>query len=261
MEVDTQAADQSLQEKTYAFVNDVINTATAVEYQGHFTVVLTHIPLYKPEGVCVDGPFFDFHAGGGVKEQNHLSADASRGFLEGIFGLNGDPNAPGHGLGRKGVVLNGHDHEGCDTYHYINQTEEGDERQWRVIRWPAAKADQLPGKPGVPGLREITVRSMMAMYGGYAGLLSVWFDEDTWEWKFEFATCALGRQYFWWFVHVLDLIVLVAIVIYGVLQTAVAAGFNVDKWTGEKVAPPPATANGNGVKKPVDVANGEAKRE
>ncbi|KAK6948921.1 hypothetical protein Daesc_008992 [Daldinia eschscholtzii] len=261
MNLDTPAADQSLQDKTYAFVNDVINTATAVEYQGHFTVVLTHIPLYKPEGVCVDGPFFDFHAGGGVKEQNHLSADASRGFLEGIFGLNGDPNAPGHGLGRKGVVLNGHDHEGCDTYHYINQTEEGDERQWRVIRWPAAKADQLPGKPGVPGLREITVRSMMAMYGGYAGLLSVWFDEDTWEWKFEFATCALGRQYFWWFVHILDLIVLVAIVIYGVLQTAVAAGFNVDKWTGEKVAPPPATANGNGVKKPVDVANGEAKRE
>ncbi|KAI1464342.1 uncharacterized protein F4812DRAFT_208154 [Daldinia caldariorum] len=260
MNLDTPAADQSLQDKTYAFVNDVINTATAVEYQGHFTLVLTHIPLYKPEGVCVDGPFFDFHTGGGVKEQNHLSADASRGFLEGIFGLNGDSNAPGHGLGRKGVVLNGHDHEGCDTYHYINQTE-GDERQWRVTRWPTAKADQLPGKPGIPGLREITVRSMMAMYGGYAGLLSVWFDEDTWQWEYEFAYCTLGRQYFWWFVHIFDLIVLVAIVVYGVLQAAIAAGFDVDKWPTAKTTVPPVTTNGNGVKKPIHVANGEATKE
>ncbi|KAI1643357.1 hypothetical protein F4815DRAFT_432912 [Daldinia loculata] len=263
MNLDTPAADQSLQDKTYAFVNDIINTATAVEYQGQFTLVLTHIPLYKPDGVCVDAPFFDFHPGGGVKEQNHLSADASRGFLEGIFGLNGDPSAPGHGMGRKGVVLNGHDHEGCDTYHYINQTEEGDERQWRVTRWPTARTGELPGKPGVPGLREITVRSMMAMYGGNAGLLSVWFEEDTWEWKYEFATCALGRQYFWWFVHVFDLIVVVAIVVYGVLQAAVAAGFDIDKWPAAKTNAPPitvsVTANGNGVKKPVRVGNGEAK--
>ncbi|KAI1652787.1 hypothetical protein F4813DRAFT_394335 [Daldinia decipiens] len=262
MNLDTPAADQSLQDKTYAFVNDVINTATAVEYQGQFTLVLTHIPLYKPEGVCVDAPFFDFHAGGGVKEQNHLSPDASRGFLEGIFGLNGDPSAPGHGTGRRGVVLNGHDHEGCDTYHYINQTEEGEERQWRVTRWPAAKADELPGKPGVPGLREITVRSMMAMYGGNAGLLSVWFEEDTWEWKYEFVTCALGRQYFWWFVHVFDLVVLVAMVVYGALQAAVAAGFDIDKWLVAKTDAPPitvsVTANGNGVKRPVPIGNGEA---
>ncbi|KAI0377538.1 hypothetical protein F5Y04DRAFT_176125 [Hypomontagnella monticulosa] len=254
MNLDTPAADQSLQDKTYAFVNDVINTASAVEYAGHFTVVLTHIPLYKPEGVCVDSPFFDFHAGGGVKEQNLLSSDASRGFLEGIFGLNGDPNSPGEGKGRRGVVLNGHDHEGCDTYHYINQTE-GDERQWRVTRWEAARADDLPGRPGVPGLREITVRSMMGGFGGNAGLLSVWFNEKTWEWEFEFANCALGTQYYWWFVHFLDLIVLALLVVYGALEVA---GFGIEKSPIAKTTASPVPKGDAVQKKHI---NGDAKKE
>ncbi|CAJ2500756.1 Uu.00g036090.m01.CDS01 [Anthostomella pinea] len=230
MNLDTPAAEQSLQDKTYGFINDVINTASAVEYKGHFTLVLTHIPLYKPEGICVDAPYFSFHEGGGVREQNQLSADASRGFLEGIFGLNGDPNAPGSGRGRRGVILNGHDHEGCDTYHYINQTLEGDERQWQVTRWPAAQSSRLPTQSGAPGLREITVRAMMGQYGGNAGLLSVWFDEDSWEWNFDFATCPLGRQYFWWAVHVFDLIVVVVMLSLGILKACLAAGLDVDKW-------------------------------
>ncbi|KAI1497015.1 hypothetical protein F5X99DRAFT_421704 [Biscogniauxia marginata] len=224
MNLDTPAADQSLQDNTYTFINDVITTSSAVEYKGHFTLVLTHIPLYKPEGVCVDAPYFSFHPSGGVQEQNQLSSDASRGFLEGIFGLNGDPNAPGGGGGRRGVILNGHDHEGCDTYHYINQTLEGEERQWQVARWSSARDDQLPGRSGLPGLREITVRSMMGGFGGYAGLLSVWFDQDSWEWRFEFDTCALGTQYIWWAIHFLDLIVVVALVVYGVSEAALKAG-------------------------------------
>ncbi|KAI1768148.1 hypothetical protein GGR53DRAFT_479206 [Hypoxylon sp. FL1150] len=255
MNLDTPAADQSLQDKTYSFVNDVINTATAVEFQGHFTLVLTHIPLYKAEGVCVDAPYFSFHNGGGVKEQNQLSADASRGFLEGIFGLNGDPNAPGQGRGRRGVVLNGHDHEGCDTYHYINQTER-DERQWRAMRWPSAQMDGLPGKAEVPGLREITVRSMMGGFGGNAGLLSVWFDEKDWEWRFEFANCALGTQYFWWFVHILDLITLAVLAVHFVLQIA---------WVDNESEPATTTSNSITAKSKKDresvpVGNGTTKK-
>ncbi|KAI1398027.1 hypothetical protein F4819DRAFT_469937 [Hypoxylon fuscum] len=252
MNLDTPAAEQSLQDKTYAFLNDVINTASAVEYQGHFTLVLTHVPLYKPEGVCVDAPYFSFHAGGGVKEQNQLSADASRGFLEGIFGLSGDPSAPGGGMGRRGVVLNGHDHEGCDTYHYVNQTEE--DRQWQVTKWPTARAEKLPGKSGVPGLREITVRSMMGEFGGNAGLLSVWFDENEWEWQFEFANCAFGTQYPWWGVHILDLITLGVLVVYGVLR---AAGFDAENPSGSKG--PSSTHTKGDTKKPVHIANGNTK--
>lgn len=235
MNLDTPALTPELQDHTYAFVNDVINTAAAVEYQGQFTVVLTHIPLYKPEGVCVDAPFFDFHPaddGGGVKEQFQLSADASKGFLEGIYGLHKDSNAPGNGKGRRGVVINGHDHEGCDIYHFVNQTDgqSPEDRAWEVVRWEDATKRGIPGQPGHPGLREITVRSMMGGFGGNAGLLSAWFDETTWEWRYEFVNCALGKQYFWWFVHIFDLIIVGLVIVYGVLVVLVASGVDADRW-------------------------------
>lgn len=218
MNLDTPVLSSELQDQTYRFVNDVINTATAVEFKGHATVLLTHVPLYKPEGVCVDAPLFTFHDGDGtLREQNQLSADASRGIVEGIFGLSGDPTAPGSGRGRRGVILNGHDHEGCDTYHFVNQSSHGDDddaaaaaaaadREWQVRRFGEAAAEALPAHPALPGVRELTVRSMMGGYGGNAGLLSAWFDEDEWEWKFEFENCALGTQYVWWGIHVFDLI-------------------------------------------------------
>ncbi|KAI0127108.1 hypothetical protein BJ170DRAFT_631068 [Xylariales sp. AK1849] len=234
MNLDTPAIAPELQDQTYSFVNDVINTASAVEFQGHFTVVLTHIPMYKHKGVCVDAPFFDFHGpddGGGVKEQYQLSADASKGFLEGIFGLHGDSNAPGNGKGRRGVILNGHDHEGCDIFHFINQTEgqSPEHRQWEAVRWNEASDNKIVGRPGHPGLREVTVRSMMGGFGGNAGLLSAWFDETDWEWRFEFVNCALGKQYFWWFVHIVDLITIGVLLVYGILVLASAAGPDVDR--------------------------------
>ncbi|KAJ4419577.1 hypothetical protein N0V82_004880 [Gnomoniopsis sp. IMI 355080] len=280
MNLDTPVATSELQDQTYSFINDVINTATAVEFKGHFTVVLTHVPLYKPEGTCVDAPYFTFHDDGTLKEQNQLSADASKGFVEGIFGLNGDASAAGGGMGRRGVVLNGHDHEGCDTWHFINQSEparqsdgpqssdsadeleeplhsndggepdqfdradDGDDaekpdaprdselladttppdepthpvREWQARTWRNATSEGIVSAPSLPGVREITVRSMMGGYGGNAGLLSAWFDEETWEWRFEYATCALGTQHLWWAVHITDLIVAVLLVVYGVMS-------------------------------------------
>lgn len=219
MNLDTPVVTTELQDQTYQFINDVINTASAVEYNGHFTVVLTHVPLYKPEGVCVDAPYFSFHDHDGtLKEQNQLSSDASKGIVEGIFGLSGDLTAPGNGRGRRGVILNGHDHEGCDTYHFINQSETSEERLWQARTWQNATDETVIGQPSLPGVREITVRSMMGGYGGNAGLLSAWFDEDTWEWRFEYAECALGTQYIWWAVHVVDLITIVAAIVYAVVS-------------------------------------------
>ncbi|KAJ2894692.1 hypothetical protein MKZ38_007310 [Zalerion maritima] len=221
MNLDTPAICSELQDATYGFINKVITTSTAVEYKGHFTVLLTHIPLYKPEGVCIDGPFFEFFEedmGSGLKEQNQLSEDASRGFLEGIYGLSGNPYGPGKGHGRPGVILNGHDHEGCDTYHFVNQSfgEGPQDRSWEVKRWRQAKRDDIPGNANSPGVREFTARSMMGNFGGYAGLLSAWFDEDVWEWKYEFATCSVGTHNLWWLTHVLDLIAIGGIILYPV---------------------------------------------
>ncbi|KAK3335109.1 hypothetical protein B0T19DRAFT_405615 [Cercophora scortea] len=253
MNLDTPAASTDLQDATYSFINSVINTASAVEFKGHFTLILTHIPLYKPAGVCIDAPLFAFHDhDGSLKEQNQLSAAASRGFLEGILGMSGDVHAPARGRGRPGVILNGHDHEGCDTWHFISQTAdapaEGGPREWEVQRWRKANKGGLVGREGMPGVREITVRSMMGDFGGNAGLLSVWFDEESWEWRFEYATCPLGTQHLWWVVHVLDLLVVVGIVLVVVVRVLALAGVDVDAWIMMRVESTKVMGSGAGEK-------------
>ena len=234
MNLDTPARSQALQDATYSFINAAIGASHAVEYKGGFTILLTHIPTYKPEGICVDGPMFEFHPsneGGGIKEQYLLSEDASKGFWEGIFGMSGNTGATGGGLGRPGLILNGHDHEGCDTWHYVNQTNGTSvaDRPWEVARWEDAQKQQLSQLDGVPGRREITVRSMMGDFGGNAGLLSMWFDHETWEWKYEYADCKLGRQHFWWLTHLLDFGVLLSVLVYGLVVALEAGGIDVDK--------------------------------
>lgn len=220
MNLDTPAGSREMQDQTYGFLNDVITTSQDVARPAHFTVVLTHIPMYKEAGICVDGPLFDFYDGhyeNGVKEQNHLSLAASKGFLEGIFGMNGNSDAPGNGFGRHGVILNGHDHEGCDIYHYINQSAPADS-EWQAMRYKDAVAAGVDEEAGIPGLREITVRSMMGDFAGNAGLMSLWFDEETWDWKFEFVNCGLGTQHIWWIVHILDLVTVGFGLAYGILM-------------------------------------------
>ncbi|TVY13923.1 Acetamidase [Lachnellula arida] len=219
MNLDTPASSTEMQDQSYGFLNDVITSSHDVNRSALFTIVLTHIPMHKQAGICVDGPLFDFYDGyfdNGVKEQNHLSQSASKGFLEGVFGMSGDPKAPGSGFGRNGVILTGHDHEGCDTYHYINQSDPP-EREWRAMKWKDAVDLGVEEQPGVPGLREITVRSMMGDFTGNAGLMSLWFDEEEWDWKFKFVNCEMGTQHIWWIVHILDLITLGVGLVYGIL--------------------------------------------
>lgn len=233
MNLDTPANSSALQDATYNFINGVISTSADVEAKGTFTLILTHIPLYKPAGICVDSPFFDFHSqqdGGGLKEQNQLSADASKGFLEGMWGMAARKGAPNGGMGRPGLMLNGHDHEGCDTYHFINQTNgtSASARRWEVVHWDEARAREIPGAEFIPGRREITVRSMMGDFGGNAGLLSMWFDFEAWEWRYEWTQCPLGTQHFWWLVHIVDFVVLLWVVVYGVVKVLVGNGVDVD---------------------------------
>lgn len=222
MNLDTPANSKELQDETYKFLNDIISASKDVTRPAHFTLVLTHIPLHKEAGVCVDAPFFDFFDGvfgNGVKEQNHLSYDASKGFLEGIFGMSGDTWVAGHGFGRHGLILTGHDHEGCDIYHFINQSAPT-ERRWEARRYQESYAAGILDEPGIPGVREVTVRSMMGDFAGNAGLLSLWFDEATWDWQFEFVNCGLGKQHIWWVIHILDIVTIVVGIVYGILATA-----------------------------------------
>lgn len=204
LNLDTPALSQELQGDTYQFVNEVITTSRPVEDRTTLTLLLTHIPLHKPAGLCSDSPYFDFHSserGGGVKEQNHLSESAAKGILEGIFGLSSDPDVPGGGLGRNGVILTGHDHEGCDVHHFLSRHDSDAPPLWNARLWDQIYSYQ---NKSVPGKREITVRSMMGEFGGNTGLFSAWFDYDIEEWKTAYVTCALGTQHQWWAVHVLD---------------------------------------------------------
>ncbi|MCJ1411510.1 hypothetical protein MMC19_005600 [Ptychographa xylographoides] len=207
LNLDTPAREPELQSETYNYINRVIGQSRPVEDRTTGTILLTHLPLHKEAGICVDGPFFDFHddeGGNGIKEQNHISYEAGKGILEGIYGMSGKPDAARKGIGRKGIILTGHDHNGCDVYHYLPPTtENGDERRWNATRW--RDAQHLLDQP-IPGIREITVRSMMGDFGGNAGLLSAFYDDDTREWQFTYSTCAIGVQHIWWATHVLLLV-------------------------------------------------------
>ncbi|KAL9593781.1 MAG: hypothetical protein Q9219_007384 [cf. Caloplaca sp. 3 TL-2023] len=194
LNLDTPAVNKELQGDTYRFINTAIGISRPVEDQSVATILLTHIPLHKEDGVCVDGPWFDFHDrdDGGLKEQNHLSYNAGKGILEGIYGMSGNPEAPHGGMGRHGIILTGHDHEGCDVYHHLPADPDPESRRWTAHRWNSSGKGLAAT---IPGLREITVRSMMGEFGGNAGLLSGWFDEGDQRWEFEYATCSLGNVF------------------------------------------------------------------
>lgn len=209
LNLDPPALDSDIQADTYKFLNDIISSSRPVEDKSSSTILLTHLPLYKAAGVCVDGPYFNYHEeehGAGVKEQNHLSYDASMNILQGIYGMSGNVEAPGNGFGRKGIILTGHDHEGCGVYHYLPENEDPVSRAWVAENWNATSSSR---HAAIPGVREITVRSMMGDFGGNAGLLSAWFDPNMKEWRFEYSTCAVGSQHIWWAVHILDIIAVV----------------------------------------------------
>jgi hypothetical protein len=289
MNIDTPAWNFELQSETYSFMNHIITTARPVEDKTHATVLLTHIPLEKQPGICVDSPLFNyFDEGQGLREQNMLSGHSSKTILEGVFGMSGNQFAAGSGMGRRGIVLNGHDHEGCDTVHFIRQegandgcnanTVKLDEAYWptvtstpivQPIHTPAPESFDLsalnpfdvltcprpvqaeeppppepqttgwraypfPNRPfsithdpvanvssctsiqSSPHIREITLRSMMGDFSGHAGFLSAWFDNskgERGEWVFEFASCGVGIQHWWWGVHSVDFALVVMIVL------------------------------------------------
>lgn len=220
MNLDGPVMDPSIQEKTYTYVNDAIARSPSVtRSKNTLTLVLTHIPLYKPAGVCADAEYFTYHADtGGLRAQNQLSRSASSTILEGLLGLSSNPLTPGGGLGRNGLILTGHDHEGCDVYHHASSTAPRDGEEWTAAPWESFDSRNVRAEEGTPGVREVTLRSMMGEYSGNAGMISAWFDDEAGEWRVEVAMCPAGVQHIWWGVHGLDLATV------GLLLAAVVAG-------------------------------------
>lgn len=194
MNLDEPAYSPALREESLRFMKEHLCESgdSEQQHENSGTVLLTHIPLHKASGVCVDGPFFSHFSpgnGGGIREQNHLSEEISQRLSSCLAAKNA-------------VVLNGHDHEGCDTRHY--PTIEGDAHLNKVIR--NSDFHTLSEEEKLASFREITVRSMMGSYGGYAGFLSGWFNQAEGKWEFEYETCGFGVQHIWWVCNILLLL-------------------------------------------------------
>ncbi|KAK9460596.1 uncharacterized protein V1516DRAFT_421232 [Lipomyces oligophaga] len=157
----------------------------AVDFQGT-TILLTHVPFHKEQGACVDPPFFSYYDEGTnrlIREQNMISRETSQWILEGFFGY-------GHGL-----IINGHDHEGCMVIHQKM------EQQWEAQ--PLAKGETSYDYTFEPEddsrVLEVTVRSMMGQYGGNSGLLYGSYSDNREDFsKFKFTLCVFGSQTKWW---------------------------------------------------------------
>lgn len=208
MNLDGPAWSHALQDDTHKFLGKQVNRAVR-QRKEDATILLTHIPLFKESGLCVDSPYYTYfpdYNGGGLMEQNHLTEGASENILDGFFPPGDDPVGNRHG-----VILNGHDHEGCDVYHYQLAEDQEPELEppstvgnWTSIEYKEARRNVF-GKEA-HGIREVTVRSMMGDYHGNAGFLSGWFDEDVGHWRFDYHSCQLGVQHIWWAIHIFDLI-------------------------------------------------------
>ncbi|KAF3918153.1 hypothetical protein ABW20_dc0100929 [Dactylellina cionopaga] len=225
LNIDSPARDYDIQIQTYDFMNSVFMDNKV--WDGSVgTVLLTHVPLHKPKGVCVDPPmekYYDEIYGSLLKEQNHISQGASEMLLGEVFGSRriGEGAIP---KGKEmGIVLTGHDHEGCDIVHWLGDVEKPDdngkmnmERGWKAEKWEDRKKEGMIGEKDL-WIREVTVRSMMGDFGGNAGLTSAWFDTEAMSWRFEYSTCPVGTQHIWWTVHIVDFITLVLAISYGVI--------------------------------------------
>lgn len=184
MNLDEPTRSPAMRVQSLEFMSNSICDSDRIDTKNTATVLLTHIPLHKANGVCVDGPFFSYFSpenGGGIAEQNHLSEDVTHQIFDCLL-----RNKPA-------VVLNGHDHEGCDTQHYHNPENIKERKTIRHNDLPSLTPEEKQS-----ALREITVRSMMGSYGGYAGFLSGWYNEDQSKWEFAYETCGFGVQHIWW---------------------------------------------------------------
>ncbi|GMM31980.1 Ted1 protein [Martiniozyma asiatica (nom. inval.)] len=167
-----------------------LNVLQGHPYNGS-TILLTHIPMHKSAGFCVDGPKVEYYEESGchgcspdrvglLKSTNFLSPETTQRVLSAVFGKN--PN-------KNGIILTGHDHEGCQTWHHW------DEKNSEWI------ANNKAGK-----VREITVRSTMGEYDGTIGIMGGTWQEDQNSWKFEYNECRFAVQHVWWATQIITII-------------------------------------------------------
>ncbi|CAG8577498.1 14779_t:CDS:2 [Acaulospora morrowiae] len=176
MNVDGPAQNEQLRSETWSFLDALAEEREREDHQIPL-ILSTHIPLYKREGLCVDGPMTLLDEHDFIKEQNHLSQNASRFILTKL---------------KPKFIFAGHDHEGCDVT-YVIRTNEGREdsvEAYKTSDFEMRKKEILgvntspffddEGIDWFGGVdektwvvREVTVRSVMGEFGGNAGLFEI----------------------------------------------------------------------------------------
>lgn len=182
------ALQQEFIDYTWSFI-DNLESKENPTFKGS-TILLTHIPFYKREGLCADGPEHKYYVdnenepykNGKLRSQNHLSYETSQKVLNIIF-----PNED-----KEGIILTGHDHVGCDNWYNHENNE-----------WVASKAKHDEDRSSI---REIVVRSMMGDFDGQTGIVTGKFDYASNKWKFEFSYCSFVIQHWWWAAKVTALV-------------------------------------------------------
>jgi len=148
------------------------------------TVLLTHIPMYKPQGICRDGPHFDYYPqqyGSVLKQQNHLSANATSLVMSSLFTG-----------GQGGLIVTGHDHQGCFSKYIF-------EGEWM------ARADTDTTMPRNGEVKEFTVRSMMGEFGGNSGLIYGHVNQEN-HMQWSYTLCRFHLQHIWWVTQVVTIV-------------------------------------------------------
>lgn len=147
------------------------------------TILMTHIPMYKKEGLCADGPFVDHFNKtncppkanckiGLLKSENHLQYKTSQRVLNAVF------------RNSSGIIMTGHDHVGCVNYYNYDP---------ETATWEASK-----NITSEKHIQELTVRSVMGEFEGNTGIVTGHFNHNTHNWDFGYSTCSFSIQHVWW---------------------------------------------------------------
>lgn len=170
-----------------SFHNDTTTFLDSLKGFEGSTVLVTHIPLYKSTGVCRDGPQFEYYPGEqgkGLKQQNHLGRESSDLVLNSVFNEKG------------GVILAGHDHEGCMcSYSPTNALDDNGLPLWE-------------SNPGLHSgiVQEMTVRSVMGEFGGNVALVSSSVNPETNSLCWNLSLCRFHVQHIWWATQVITIL-------------------------------------------------------
>lgn len=212
--LDGPAFSEDMRGGTHAYLHGVTSKP------GTTTILLAHVPMHKEPGVCVDSPSMQYLEQPSImlSGQNHLSPESSKATLDALFSVS------------DGVVLTGHDHEGCRVLHFPPIQAQG---FWEAVPFSrAAKREAEAG--GRKYVEEVTVRSVMGQYGGNTGLLLGDVDAQG-RWHFTYKAVPFVHNTVWWVMNIAVAVIVVWLTACTTLgRTAVgrqvAGLFDVSRW-------------------------------